>query len=84
MRKLPLNLVIRKPRPLTSKEILGIKKLLQKGRNRYDNALLDIEKVWQTLKPHDYDRRAKLVKAALRMAKIDQDLKVWEQKLISD
>jgi len=60
---------------------IGVKKLLQRGRNRYDNALLDIEKVWHTLKPYDYTRRAKLVKAALRMVKIDQDLKVWEQKL---
>lgn len=70
----------KKPRPLTTKEIIGVKKLLQKGRSRYDNALMDIEKVWHTLKPHDYARRAKLVKAALRMAKIDKDLKYWEQK----
>ncbi len=71
----------KKSRLLTTKEIIGVKKLLQKGRNRYDNALMDIEKVWQTLKPHEYVKRAKLVKAALRMAKIDQDLKVWEQKV---
>lgn len=71
----------KKSHPLTAQEIIEVKKLLRKGRNRYDNALLDIEKVWQTLKPYDYDRRAKLVKAALRMAKIDQDLKVWEQKV---
>ncbi len=60
---------------------IGVKKLLQRGRNRYDNALLDIEKVWYTLKPYDYTRRAKLLKAALRMVKIDQDLKVWEKKV---
>ena len=70
----------KKSRPLTSKEIIGVKKLLRKGRNRYDNALMDIEKDWQALKPHEYVKRAKLVKAALRMAKIDQDLKYWEQK----
>ena len=72
----------KKSRPLTTKEIIGVKKLLRKGRNRYDNALMDIENVWQTLKPYEYVKRAKLVKAALDMVKIDQDLKVWERKLI--
>jgi hypothetical protein len=76
--------VSKKLRPLTPKEIIEVKQLLQKGRNRYNNALLDIEQVWNKVKPHEYVKRAKLVKAALQMAKIDASLKVWEHKVNLD
>lgn len=71
----------KKTQALTANEILDVKKLLRKGRNRYDNALLDIEGVWKTLKPHEYARRAKLIKAALGMLDIDKNLTVWERKI---
>jgi len=70
-------------KPTTTKEILEIKHLLRKGRNRYDNELLKIEKIWAGLKPSDYTRRASLIKAANGMIEIDQQLKVWEDKLNS-
>lgn len=70
-----------KSRPLTTKEIQGVKQLLQKGRNRYDNALLQIESTWDKLSPHDYARRSKMIKVVVEMAQIDQSLKVWENKL---
>jgi hypothetical protein len=68
-------------KPATKKEIVEIERLLRNGRSRYDNELLKIEKMWAKLKPHDYDRRASLIKAATGMLKIDQELKVWEDKL---
>ena len=71
----------KKSRPLTSAEIEDVKQLLQKGRNRYNNALLDLEHVWNKIGPREYVRRANVIKAALRMVKIDRDLKVWENKV---
>ncbi len=71
----------KKIRPATSKEISQAKQLLRSGRNRYDNEILKIEKVWAKLKPHDYTHRQTLVKIALEMAEIDKNLKVWEAKL---
>jgi hypothetical protein len=55
--------------------------LLKKGRTRYENALFEIEQVWGKLKQHDYQKRAKLIKAALGMTEIDQKLKIWENKV---
>jgi len=71
----------KKDRPATKKELEQIAKLLRKGRNRYDNSLLEIEQIWNTLDPHDYARRAKLIKSTTSMIEIDQTLKAWEQKL---
>ena len=71
----------KKSRPLTAAEIEDVKQLLQKGRNRYNNALLDLEHVWNKIGPREYARRVSVIKAALSMVKIDQDLKVWENKL---
>lgn len=71
----------KKSRLLTEAEINDVKQLLQKGRNRYNNALLDLEHVWNKIGPREYGRRASVIKAALSMVKIDQDLKVWEQKV---
>lgn len=76
--------MVKKDKPLTKKEIQDAKQILQKGRTRYDNAILKIEQIWVKLKPHDYAKRQKLIKAALSMAKIDQQLKVWEKKLTND
>ncbi len=76
--------MIKSSTPATAKEIIEMEQLLRKGRNRYDNALLEIEKVWGKLKPYDYSRRTFVVKTALHMAEIDQSLKVWEQKLSSE
>lgn len=64
-----------------SKDLEEIKKILRQGRNRYDNALLEIESVWHKIGPHDYTRRAKIVKAVLGMVEVDQSLKMWENKL---
>ncbi|MEI8232695.1 MAG: hypothetical protein WCG44_03030 [bacterium] len=69
--------------PATTKEIEEITKLLRRGRTRYENSLLEIEQIWNTLDPHDYARRAKLIKSATSMIEIDQTLKAWEQKLDS-
>lgn len=74
----------KKSKPLTKKEILDAKQIVQKGRTRYDNAIFEIEQIWNKLKPHDYVRRQKLIKAALGMADIDKKLKVWESKLSSE
>lgn len=70
-----------KTRPATKREIERAKQLLRTGRNRYDNEILKMEKVWAKLKPHDYTNRESLIKIALEMTKIDQTLKVWEAKL---
>ncbi len=74
----------KKDKPLTKQEIQDARQILQKGRTRYENAIFEIEQIWNKLKPHDYAKRQKLIKAALGMAKIDQKLKVWESKLSSD
>jgi hypothetical protein len=71
----------KKSRPLTQAEIVEVKQLLCKGRNRYDNALLEIEQTWNRLKPSDYAHRAKLTAAAIQMTKIDAGLRVWEEKV---
>jgi hypothetical protein len=74
----------KKAQPLSEIEQGEMKVLLKKGRTRYENALFEIEQVWGKLKQHDYRKRAKLIKAALGMAEIDQKLKVWESKLRSE
>lgn len=71
----------KKSRPLTAAEIEDVKQLLRKGRNRYNNAFLDLQHVWNKIGPCEYARRASVIKAALNMIKIDHDLKVWEQKV---
>ena len=70
-----------KSRPATTKEIVEIARLLRQGRNRYDNALLQIEQVWNKLSPRDYVRRAELIRSATAMLDIDKSLRVWEDKL---
>lgn len=71
----------KKSKPLTKKEIQEAKQILQKGRTRYENAIFELEQLWYKLKPHDYLKRQKLIKAALGMADIDKKLKDWEKKL---
>ncbi len=73
--------MVKKVKPLTKQEIQDAKQILLKGRTRYDNAIFEIEQIWNKLKPHDYAKRQKLIKAALGMEKIDQKLKVWEEKV---
>lgn len=62
------------------KKTQSIKKILEDGRDRFDNELIEIEKVWAKLKVTDYDRRKKLVKVVMSMLEIDQSLKMWENK----
>lgn len=71
----------KKPKPLTKKEVLSAKQILLKGRTRYENAIFEIEQIWNKLKPHDYAKRQKLIKAALKMSEIDRKLKAWEEKI---
>lgn len=73
--------MVKKDKPLTKQEIQDAKQILLKGRTRYDNAIFEIEQIWNKLKPHDYAKRQKLIKAALGTEKIDQKLKVWEEKV---
>jgi|GEM_PF-2477768 len=73
--------MIKKSEPLTKVEIEDARVILAKGRNRYEDALLEIEQVWNKLRPNEYVKRKKLVKAVLKMAQIDQKLKGWEKKL---
>ena len=76
--------MIKSSTPATAKEIIEMEQLHAKGRNRYDNALLEIEKVWVKL------QALRLLASHFRsqnrshMAEIDQSLKVWEQKLSSE
>lgn len=55
--------------------------MLDKARNHYDNELIKIEKIWASLKQRDYDRRKSVLSAIIQMNEIDQNLKVWENKL---
>ncbi len=63
---------------MTNKKVL---QALIRGRVRHDNAMLAFESAWAKLKPTDYKLRSKIIRAALDMVKIDQDLKVWESKV---
>ena len=73
--------MIKNAKPLTKKEIQDAKQILQKGRTRYENAIFELEQLWNKLKPHDYLKRQKLIKAALGMADIDKKLRGWEEKV---
>lgn len=66
---------------LIKKENISIKKMLDKARNHYDNELIKIEKIWARLKKQDYVRRKSVLSAIIQMNEIDQNLKVWENKL---
>lgn len=68
-------------RHLTKKEEQDIKQKLIKARNHFDNELFKIEQIWAKLQQSDYDKRAKLIKSATEMSKLDQELKVWEKKI---
>lgn len=65
----------------SKKDLEKLKKMLRTARNKYDNELLKIEKVWSLLKPGEYTHRESLVKVAKEMIEIDQDLKKWEDKI---
>ena len=66
---------------ISKKETLDIKGMLDKARNRYDNELIRIEKIWSSLKQGDYDRRKSVLGVLAQMNEIDQSLKAWENKL---
>ncbi|MBP9669891.1 hypothetical protein KBD75_00640 [Candidatus Woesebacteria bacterium] len=76
--------MVKKDKPLTKQEIQDAKQILLKGRTRYENAIFEIEQIWNKLKPHDYAKRQKLIKAALGMADIDKQLRGWESKLSTE
>ena len=65
---------------MTKKTTLSkdVKKLLIAGRNRYDNKMLQIEKLWFKLKKTYYSKREAIINIVNKMIKIDEDVKVWE------
>lgn len=65
----------------TKTDLKKLAKMLKIARNKYDNELINIERVWSNLKPKEYANRESLVKVASEMIKIDKDLKIWESKL---
>lgn len=70
-------------RPATAKEIRDAKALLRKGRNHFDNELMEVERIWAKLKPHDYHARELVLKMTNRMIELNKQLKMWEDKLKS-
>jgi len=60
-----------------------ITRLLQKARNKYDNKILEIEKMWGKLKPHDYKKRQLITSLTSTLIDIDKSIKQWEEKLSS-
>lgn len=77
------NVAMKKVRPATKKEIIDIKKLLQSARNRYDNKVLEIERVWAKLPPHDYAKRRLITGLTESLLEIDKSIREWENKLNS-
>ncbi|MFZ2199320.1 MAG: hypothetical protein WAV40_00855 [Microgenomates group bacterium] len=69
------------PNKHTAKEIDEVKKLLQSARNRYDNKVLEIERVWAKLPPHDYAKRRLITGLTESMLEIDKSIKEWEEKI---
>ncbi len=65
----------------TKADIKKLAAMLKKARNKYDNELLNIERVWANLKPKEYGHRESLVRVASEMIEIDKNLKMWESKL---
>lgn len=64
-------------------EIKEVTKLLQKARNRYDNKVLEIEKLWAKLTPRDYAKRKLITDLTESLIEIDKSIRVWEDKLNS-
>ena len=73
----------KKTRPATAKEINDITKLLAGARNKYENKLLEIEKIWAKLGPHDYKKRRLITGLTSSLIEIDKSIREWEDKLNS-
>lgn len=66
---------------VSSKEIKDIKKILTTARNKYENKLLEIERLWAKLGPHDYEKRRLILDLTNSLLEIDKSIKQWEDKL---
>ncbi len=73
--------MMKKPRPATAKEIKDVTKLLSRARNKYENKLLEIEKLWAKLGPHDYKKRRLITGLTSSLIEIDKSIREWEDKL---
>lgn len=65
----------------THHDMTEIRTMLRQARNRYDNKVLEIERVWAQLKPTDYKNRKLITGLTKDLAEIDASLKEWEQKI---
>lgn len=74
---------MKKPRAVSSKSLKSIKVLLSKARDRYDNKLLEIEKLWSKLPSLDYRKRKLITDLTTEMITIDKSIKEWEEKIES-
>ena len=66
---------------ISVKEAKELLEILRKGRNRYDNRLMEVEKIWARLKPNDYQARKKITDLVPELLDLDRYLKEWEDKL---
>ncbi len=75
--------MIKKDKKTKANELSRIKKLLSLARNRHDNKILEVEKIWAGLKPTDYKKRKLVIEITDDLIKIDKSIKKWESKLTS-
>lgn len=57
------------------------KRLLIKARNKFENKLLDIERMWARLDKYDYRKRKLITGLTSSLISIDKSIKEWEDKL---
>jgi hypothetical protein len=68
-------------RPLTAKEMREVREVLRKGRNHYEDKLLEVERIWARLKPTDYKDRKQITNLVPELIDLDLFLRTYEDKL---
>ncbi len=67
--------------PATKQEIAKFTMTLRRARNKYENKLIEAEKIWGKLSKTDYDKRKLLIDLATELVEIDKSIKEWEAKI---